>query len=63
MYARMRQPVEHWFAPSGWRDSQYWVKYGLATIYMLLFVRAFGYPIPFPQIVTLDRAEVVARHL
>jgi hypothetical protein len=63
MYARMRQPVEKWFAPSGWRDSRYWVQCGLVTVYMLFSLRAFGYRIPFPQVVRLDRADVVARHL
>jgi hypothetical protein len=61
--ARMREPVQKWFAPSGWRDSRYWYKYDLATVYMIGCIRAFGYRVPFPQIVRLDRAEVVARYL
>lgn len=63
MSARMREPVEKWFAPSGWRDSQYWFKYGLATIYMIACIRASGYRIPFPKIVRIDQAELVARYM
>ena len=63
MYARMGQPVEKWFAPRPWRDSKYWVKYGLAGVYMIGCLRAAGVAVPFPQVVTLDRAEVVARHV
>jgi hypothetical protein len=59
----IRQHFQRWFAPGGWRDSQYWFKYGLATVYMLFWLRAFGARIPFPEIVRLDRADVVARYL
>ncbi len=63
MYARMGQPVEKWFALRPWRDSKYWVKYGLAAVYMIGCLRAAGVAVPFPEVVTLDRAEVVARHV
>jgi len=39
------------------------VKYGLAATYMIACLRAAGTGVPFPRVVTLDRADVIARHL
>ena len=50
-----------WFSPTGLRDSRYWLKYGLATYYMLVWLRLFGVPVPWPKTVEVDRAVVVAR--
>jgi hypothetical protein len=61
--ARMRESLQQWFSPIGWRDSKYWLKYNLASVYMIGCIRACGQRVPFPQIVRLDRAEVVARYL
>jgi hypothetical protein len=44
-------------------DSKHWVKYGLATYYVLLWMRLCGMPVPFPRYVTPDRAIEVARSL
>lgn len=63
MYARMGQRVDKWFAPRPWRDSKYWLRYGLAAVYMIACLRVAGYHVPFPHVVTLDRAEIVARYL
>jgi len=63
MYARMGLRVDTWFAPRPWRDSTHWMKYGLAATYMIACLRAAGTGVPFPRVVTLDRAEVVARHV
>ncbi len=63
MSAQMGQAVRKWFAPNGWRDSKYWHKYDLATLYMIACFRALGHRAPFPQIVRLDHAEIVARYL
>lgn len=52
---------ERWFSPIGWRDSKYWLKYDLATCYMLFWLRAWGARVPLPEIVKPDRAIVVAR--
>jgi hypothetical protein len=61
--ALMQQPIQKWFAPSGWRDSRYWYKYSPASLYMIGCLHALGYRVPFPQIVRIDRDHVVARHL
>jgi hypothetical protein len=63
MYSRMGLRVDAWFAPRPWRDSKHWMNYGLAATYMLACLRAAGTGAPFPRVVTLDRADVVARHL
>ena len=35
----------------------------LAAVYMIGCLRAAGVAVPFPEVVTLDRAVVVARHV
>jgi hypothetical protein len=55
------EPLHRWFSMAGWRDSQYWVKYGVATLYILAWLRAFGARVPMPEIVRLDDAIVVVR--
>jgi hypothetical protein len=57
------QYAERWFSPIAWRGSRYWLKYGLATLYMTFAMRALGLRVPLPQAVRLDQAEVVARWL
>lgn len=52
---------EHWFSHVGWRESQYWLKYGLATWYVIFWMRLFGMRVPLPEVVKLDEALVVAR--
>ncbi len=54
---------EAWFAPVGWRDSRYWVKYGAATLYMILWMRLLGVPVSLPKIVKTVQASVVARSM
>jgi len=51
---------QKWFSPIGWRDSRYWLKYALATRYMLAWTRAFGARVPFPTIARREQAELVA---
>jgi hypothetical protein len=55
------QYSEHWYSSMGWRDSKGWPKYDLATIYMISCARRLGAPLPYPTIVRLDEAIVVAR--
>jgi hypothetical protein len=55
------QPTERWFSPLGWRDSKYWLRYGLATRYMMFWMRRYGLQVPSPELVRLDDAVVVAR--
>jgi len=59
--AYTRQPAACWFSHIGLRDSKHWIKYGVATYYVLLWMRLFGIQVPFPRYVTPDRAFVVAR--
>ncbi len=59
--AYFRQYPERWFSPIGWRGSTYWLKYGLATLYMIFAMRALGVRVPVPQTVKLDQSSVVAR--
>jgi hypothetical protein len=51
---------ESWFSPTGWRDSKQWLKYGLATWYVIFWMRLFGMRVPLPRIVKVDQALVVA---
>ena len=57
----LRQPLHQWFSMAGWRDSDQWVRYGLATVYVLAWMRAFGARVPLPEVVRLDDAMVVTR--
>jgi len=52
-----------WFTPNRLTDSKHWVKYGLATTYILGWLRLFGASVPWPETVTADQAVVVARGL
>lgn len=55
------RPTERWFSPQGWRESRYWLRYALATRYMIFWMRRSGIHVPAPEVVRLDDAEVVAR--
>ena len=62
----LKQPVPRWFAPPwfapvGWRDTQSWLKYGLASVYMLGWMRLWDADMPWPQVVRQDQALVIAR--
>jgi len=54
-------PPWRWFSPLGLRDSKYWLKYGLATYYILACLRLSGAHVPLPEFVRVERASVVAR--
>lgn len=59
--AHMSQWSEHWFSSMGWRDAKSWPKYDAATVFMVASARTAGLPIPFPEIVRLDQAVVIAK--
>jgi hypothetical protein len=59
--AYFRQYSEHWYSSMGWTDSKAWPKYDVATLYMISCARALGLHLPFPEIVRLDEAIIVAR--
>jgi hypothetical protein len=59
--AYIGQVPERWFSQIGWRDSRYWLKYGLATWYIVAWMRLYGLRIPLPEVVRVDQALVVAR--
>ena len=54
-------PPQRWFSPLGLRDSKYWLKYGLATYYILAWLRLSGVRVPLPEYVRVEQASVVAR--
>jgi hypothetical protein len=54
-------PPQRWFSPLGLRDSKYWLKYGLATYYIMACVRLWGVRVPLPEYVKVEQASVVAR--
>lgn len=59
--ARIGMAMQKWFAPAGWRDSKFWFKYSVATLYMLLWVRILANQAAFPRVVKPDHAAEVAR--
>jgi hypothetical protein len=61
MYALMRHPMGRWFSNVGLRDSKHWIKYGLATYYVLLWMRLYGVRVPFPEYIPVARAGEVAQ--
>jgi hypothetical protein len=52
---------ERWFSPTGLRSTKSWVKYGLATYYILFWIRLYGVRAPLPEYVRVEQAQVVAR--
>lgn len=59
--AYLRQFAEHWYSSLGWKDAKGWLKYDVATLYMIFSARMCGLAFPFPEIVPLDEVVVVAR--
>jgi hypothetical protein len=57
---RFGQVPRRWFSPVTSRDMRPSLKYQLATLYVVSMGRLFGVPIPHPELVSLDRADVVA---
>ncbi len=55
------QRTRRWYSAQGWRDSKYWLKYDLATLYMGACMRAMGAAAPLPRIARLDQGVLVAR--
>lgn len=54
-------PPQRWFSPLGLRDSKHWLKYGLATYYILFWMRLLGVHVPLPEYVRVEEAFVIAR--
>lgn len=50
-----------WFSPNGLRDSRHWLKYGLATYYILFWMRLYGLHVPLPRSVKVEDAQTVVR--
>lgn len=48
--ASFGQMTQYWFSPIGLRDSKYWVKYTLATYYILIWMRLYRSPSRFPDL-------------
>lgn len=47
----LRERVDRWYTAMGWRDSRYWMKYGLANLYLWFWVNVFGARVPLPEYV------------
>ena len=62
-YARSARFFEKWFTPIVSGDLKPALKYRVATIYIIMAARLFGAPIPWPQRVRLDQADVVAHSI
>ncbi len=52
-----------WFVPGGPRDMRHWLKYNVATYYMLAWMRAYGLAVPMPEFARADQYLAVARYL
>ena len=52
---------ERWFSPNAWRDSEYWLKYSIATVYMIACMRLSGLRVPWPEVVKPDQELVISR--
>ena len=57
----LQEPLHYWFSYLGWRESKYWLKYDVATLYMFFWLRTLGACVPFPEIVKLNQPLVIAR--
>ena len=58
--AYMRDLPRRWFSHIALRDSKHWIKYGLATYYILLWMRLYRIPIPLPSFVMPNQPLIVA---
>jgi len=59
--ARFGNVPEKWFSPITSRDLRPALRFRLATAGIVALARLAGRPIPSPELVTMDQAEVVAR--
>jgi hypothetical protein len=59
-YARSGQLPQKWFSPVIGRDVKPAFKHRLATRYIVAAGRLFGVPVPWPEIVKIEQAAVVA---
>jgi len=56
----LKDPIHQWFSATGWLDSKHWLKYDVAMIYILWWMRLLGARIRGPEIVKLDHALSIA---
>jgi hypothetical protein len=59
--SRYGQVPQRWFSPIASRDLRPSLRYRLATLYIVAVGRLSGVPIPRPELVSLERADAVAR--
>lgn len=57
------QPTPRWFTSIGWRDSKYWLKYDVAMLYMLFWLRVLGSRVPMPVVTRTEQALNVVHWL
>jgi hypothetical protein len=60
---RFGASADGWCSDHGWFDSRSWLKYDLATLYTVFWLRAWGAHVEVPDIVRLDEAVRIARRL
>jgi hypothetical protein len=60
---RFGAAADVWYSEQGWFDSRSWLKYDLATLYGIFWMRVFGAHVDVPEIVRLDNAVTIARRL
>jgi hypothetical protein len=58
-----RQLPHEWISHIGWRDSKGWLKFDIATLYMLFWLQVSGIPLKPPRIVRLNDAASVAQEI
>jgi hypothetical protein len=60
---RFGASADVWCSEQGWFDSRSWLKYDLATLYGIFWMRVFGAHVDVPAIVRLDEAAALVRRL
>jgi hypothetical protein len=60
---RFGASADEWCSDHGWFDSRSWLKYDLATLYSIFWLRVLGARVQVPTTVRLDQAVLVARRL
>ncbi|HZQ08523.1 MAG TPA: hypothetical protein VFD70_18220 [Anaerolineae bacterium] len=57
----LREATQRWYSLIGWRDTKRWLKYDLATLYILFWSNVFGGGVPMPTTIQPTEADKIAR--
>lgn len=55
------ESTQRWYSLIGWRDTKRWLKYDLATLYLLFWSNVFGAGVPLPTTIKPTEADKIAR--